>query len=379
MTDQLESGAAPAKAPPPPLMGRAPRPSAIRIRKPVVQALALGAASLLAGALTWAFIIQPDLKARGLDDRERAETRDHDAVVRPPDGVTGQPESYDRLPVRQFGDTPEPDVAAADPVLAAPSPVPPARWTAPDRLPARAASVTAREQAARSDLFFADVVRPSPAATPPASQEGAASSPSRPATALTRAASPYELKAGAVIPAVLLTGVDTSRPGPVVAMVSQSVFDSVTGRHLLLPQGSRLIGRHEGDSAYGDRRAFLTWERLILPDGASLVLDAEPGVDALGHVGIQGRIDRRLVDLGMAALASGLIGTIGEYARGGADEGDRGSFLGNAGDAASLEAARVGGKLVDRELQVRPAIRVAPGAAVRVLVTRDLVLEPWRP
>ncbi|HCQ53039.1 MAG TPA: conjugal transfer protein TrbI, partial [Brevundimonas diminuta] len=144
------------------------------------------------------------------------------------------------------------------------------------------------------------------------------------------------------------------------------------------PQGTRLIGRHEGDSAYGDRRAFLVWDRLILPNGKSLLLSEEPGVDAQGAVGVRGQVDRRLLPLLAGTLFAGAITTLGQIAR---DDGDRGggSFLGDAGDAAAIEGAQVGGRLVDRELQVRPSIRLRPGAPVRVMITRDLILEPYQP
>lgn len=180
-----------------------------------------------------------------------------------------------------------------------------------------------------------------------------------------------------MIPAALLTAVDTARAGPVVASVTQNIYDSVSGRHLVIPQGARLIGRHEGESAYGDRRAFLTWERLILPNGKSLVLAGEPGVDAQGAVGVRGSVDRRLFPLLVGTLFAGAITTLGQIARD--DDDGSGGLLGDAGDAASIEGARVGGRLIDRELEVRPSIRLRAGAPVRVMITRDLILEPYRP
>jgi len=187
--------------------------------------------------------------------------------------------------------------------------------------------------------------------------------------------SPFELKAGAIVPAALLTAVDTSRQGPVVAMVTQNVFDTVTGRHLLLPQGTRLIGVSGGDGVYGERRAFVTWERLILPNGRSLQL-SEAGVDAQGSVGVRGQIDRRLLQMFGAVLASGAVTALGQIARDD-DRSGSGSLLGDVGDAAAIEGARIGGRLVDRELEVRPSIRLRAGAPVNVLITRDLILERY--
>lgn len=364
--------ATPPPGTPPPLMGRAPRPPAIRIRKPVVQAIALGAAGLLAGALAWAFVIQPDLRARSLGHRPDPAADERRGPVRPPDALIDQPASYDRLPDRLA--RPEP-AASVEPQAAAPTRSPGGGGPEPAHPRESRERSSTIAQAESSALFFAATSRP--AGIPDGG--GLPTAGAAPAAGETREPSPYRLSAGTVVPAVLLTGIVTSRPGPVAAAVSQNVFDSFTGRRLLVPQGSRLIGRHEGESAHGDRRAFLVWERLILPNGRVVALDDVPGVDALGRVGVEGRADRRLVDLGIAALTSGLMTTVAEYARGGADDEDRGSFVGHAGDAASLEAARLGGRLIDRELQVRPVIRVDPGAPVRAMVTRDLFLEPYQP
>ena len=365
------------KAPPPPLMGRAPRPGAVRIRKPVVQGAVMVAALLVSGSLAWAFVVQPQMTRQARDAAEADGASEARGSVRPSERVTDQPASYDRL--AQADALPERRAATPgdEPAVASP---PPARVPAPSYAAAPSGPRPA-EQAAASGLFFGS---PSSGAAAPAGG-GRSDAPPSPAMrdygaiysphGLLAPVSPYELKAGAIIPGVLLTAVDTSRPGPVVATVSQNVFDSITGRHLVVPQGTRLIGRHEGESAHGDRRAFLVWDRLILPNGKSLILSEEPGVDAQGAVGVRGEVDRRLLPLGVATLFAGAITTLGELARGGSE--DR-SFAASAGSAASIEASQVGGRLVDRELGVQPTIRVRAGAPVRVMITRDLILEPYR-
>lgn len=382
-----EAPPAASKSPAPPLMGRAPRPGAVRIRKPVVQAMVGGAALLLSGSLAWAFIVQPDLKAKARDAAEAERLDETRGAVRPSDRVTDQPSRYDRL-APGGDDLPEPRRIGgnaadgqADPAVAAPARVPNAAYGLPRAATERPPGVA--QQAAASGLFF-ETGRP----TPPASDPSGAAAPNTVSDptlrdygavysphGLVAPVSPYELKAGAIVAGVLLTAVDTARPGPVVATVTQNVFDSITGRHLLVPQGARLIGRHEGESAHGDRRAFLVWDRLILPNGKSVLLTEEPGVDGAGAVGVQGRTDRRLWSLGLASLFAGAITTLGELARGGGD--DR-SVVASAGDAASIEASQVAGRLIDRELTVRPSIRVQAGAPVRVMITRDLILEPYR-
>ena len=369
------------------LDGRAPRPPVVRLRGAVVRASAIGAGVLVAGALTWAFVIQPELRDAGRSRASAAEAPEGAGPVRPAERVTEQPASYDRLP------PPRPGFPQTGPVTGeTPPPTPAPARDAPDGSARAPAGPSAHQLAVRSPLLFDSVATPLAAvatplaavAMPPGSDAVELHPPvgtddavySR--HALTAPRSPYEVKAGTIAPAVLLTGIDTSRPGPVVAAVTEPVYDTVTGRHLLLPQGARLLGRHEGESAYGDRRAFIAWDRVILPNGKSLRLDAEPGVDSRGAVGLRGRVDRRLGALLTGVLASGAITTLGQIAR---DDDDRGGggLWGDAGDAAAIEGARVGGRLIDRELEVRPAIRVAPGGRVRVLITRDLILEPFQP
>jgi len=369
----------PLKAPPPGLSLRATPPRATRLRKSVVRMIMIGGVALVSGSLAWAFVVQPELRdsarARAVEAREE-KTR---GVVRPAEAVTDQPATYDRLPEpRGAGAEPEGPGTPASPAHGPTDRAPRASRHVEDRGP------SPQELAARSGLFFET---PGAAGAPRTSEAAGTTAPRAGARdlgvmysghSLTPPLSPYELKAGSIIPAVLLTGVDTERAGPVVATVSQNVFDTVSGRHLVLPQGARLIGRHEGDSAYGDRRAFLVWDRLILPNGKSLLLGGEPGVDAQGAVGVRGQVDRRLLPLFVGTLFAGAITTLGQAAR---DSDGRGSggLLGDAGDAASIEGAQVGGRLIDRELRVRPSIRLRPGAPVRVMITRDLILEPYRP
>lgn len=380
------------KAPPPALAARAPRPRVLRLRRSVAQGVTLAAAAVLAGAMTWTFVVQPQLRAGARARDAEIRTDQGGGSVRPAQIVTDQPASYDRLAKDRL---PEPRTLgprAAEPAQ------PPRRDQAPPRPAATRQTrpplhVGRSADARQSGLFFVTsraaapdpagrttTVGPTATVVPTATQDRgivATRSGVHGDHILTAARSPFELKAGAVIPATLLTAVDTARPGPVVASVTENVFDSVTGRHLLIPQGARMLGRHEGESRHGERRAFLTWERLILPNGKSLVLTGEPGVDAEGAVGVRGRVDRRLLPLAVATLFAGAITTLGEIARD-EDDGD-GGLLGDAGDAAAIEAARVGGRLIDRELTVAPSIRLRPGARVRVLVTHDLILEPHQP
>lgn len=184
----------------------------------------------------------------------------------------------------------------------------------------------------------------------------------------------YEVLAGAVIPAALQTELNSDVPGRVIAQVTAPVFDSVTGRYLLIPQGARLIGAYDSATAYGDRRLLLVWNRLILPNGWSIDLQGMEGSDASGASGVRDRTDNHLARLAGAVALSAIISVVANEA----EDDDQPSLAPSIGDAAAQEAARTGGRIVDRELEVRPTLRVRAGAPVRVLVTRDMVLRPYR-
>lgn len=380
MTD-VETGTAAPIAPkaPPPLMSRAARPAAVRLRGGVVKAIVIGGAVLLSGSLAWAFVVQPEMRAgareRMAEDRADSAGRGN---VRPAETVTDQPSSYDKLPPPRGMTDEAPAVGAVENVRAVEA-QPTYRAPAPRSYATRAPGPRPGDLARHSGLFFRDTQGAAAparvaAAAPSAQSVGSVDGIYNPHV-LVGPVSPFEIKAGAIVPAALLTAVDTSRQGPVVAMVTQNVFDTVTGRHLLLPQGTRLIGVSGGDGVYGERRAFVTWERLILPNGRSLQL-SEAGVDAQGSVGVRGQVDRRLLQMFGAVLASGAVTTLGQIARDD-NRGGSASLLGDVGDAAAIEGSRIGGRLVDRELEVRPSIRLRAGAPVNVLITRDLILERY--
>ena len=178
------------------------------------------------------------------------------------------------------------------------------------------------------------------------------------------------LQAGSIIPAALITGIRSDQPGLVTAQVTQNVYDSVTGRRLLIAQGARLIGDYQADVGFGQRRVLLAWNRLILPDGRSIVLERQPAADPAGYAGLEDGVDYHWGGVAKAALVSTLLGIGGELGAGG--ESDLVRALRRGGQDS---VDRVGEQVVSRELDVRPTLTVRPGYPVRVLVTRDIVLE----
>lgn len=182
-------------------------------------------------------------------------------------------------------------------------------------------------------------------------------------------ASNHVLQAGSIIPAALITGIRSDLPGQVTAQVTEHVYDSPTGRILLIPQGSRLIGDYDADVTSGQRRVLLSWNRLILPDGRSIVLERQPVGDASGYAGLEDGVNFHWGGVLRAALVSTLLGVGSELGSG------SNSDLARAVRRGSQDSiGRVGEQAVSRELNVRPTLTIRPGFAVRVLVTRDLVL-----
>lgn len=191
---------------------------------------------------------------------------------------------------------------------------------------------------------------------------------------LARPVSPYVVQAGTVIPAALITGMRSDLPGEITAQVTENVFDTPTGQTLLIPQGARLIGMYDSQVSFGQSRVLLVWTRLILPNGSSIVLERQPGADAAGDAGLEDGVDNHWGSLFKAALLSTIL-AIGTELGSNQNESDIARALRRGtGDTAN----QAGQQIVRRNLNVQPTLTVRPGFLVRVLVNRDLVLEPYR-
>ena len=188
---------------------------------------------------------------------------------------------------------------------------------------------------------------------------------------LTAPANTHILQAGSIIPAALITGIRSDLPGQITAQVTQNVYDSPTGRILLIPQGSRLIGDYDADVAFGQSRVLLAWNRLILPDGRSVVLERQPGADPRGFAGLQDSTDYHWGGVLKAALVSTVLGVGAELG-----SGDNNNLVRALRRGSQDSINRAGEQIVSRELNVRPTLTIRPGFQVRVIVTRDLILSP---
>lgn len=191
-------------------------------------------------------------------------------------------------------------------------------------------------------------------------------------------ASPYQVMAGTLIPAALITGLKSDLPGQVIASTTEPVYDTATGRHLLIPQGSRLIGRYDSQVAFGQRRVLLVWQRVILPDTSSIALDRLPGVDVAGYAGLEDDVDWHWDRIIAGAALSTLLGVGAELAAP-TNNGADGRVIVATREGLQQSINTVGQELTRRNLSIQPTLTIRPGFPVRVMVNKDLVLRPYQP
>jgi type IV secretion system protein VirB10 len=189
---------------------------------------------------------------------------------------------------------------------------------------------------------------------------------------LERPASVFVVQAGTVIPGALVTGIRSDLPGQIAAQVTQHVYDSPTGRFLLIPQGSKLIGVYDSQVTFGQSRVLLVWTRLILPNGKSIVLERQPGADTQGYSGLEDEVDNHWGSLFKAALLTTILGAGSDF--GSNNESDLIRAL-RRGTQDSM--SQTGQLVVRRSLDIQPTLTIRPGFPVNIIVTRDLVLTPY--
>lgn len=412
---QLESGSVAAgadvqqtqpKVSPESLALRQKPPIAKRFKREVIITMSAVAALGIAGTAWYAL--------KGVDLHLSRHT-DEGALARngPPDAIAGLPQSYEGVP--KLGPPLPGDLGR--PILEKQreggilSPVMPQPSVKPS--PAEPSNHAEEEQrAARTSGLFFSSTQPTPNPLSESQGSGPASAASVPAAqasaglkmaidftadpnaqqrkadfvaagdsgsdieahVLVPAASPNMLSAGSVIPASLITGLRSDLPGMVIAQVTQQVFDSATGRVLLIPQGARLIGSYDSLVAFGQKRALIVWQRIIMPDGGSIRLDNVPASDLSGYAGLEDQVDAHTWQIVKSAAISTLLGVGSELTYTGESD-----LVQAIRQSTQQNVSRAGDQLVSRSLQVQPTIIIRPGADVRLVVHRDLILPAWRP
>ena len=379
---------------PAPMRLRAEPPRVTRLSRKVLAGLGLIASVGLGGALIYA--LQTRDGARPNEELYSTENRST------ADGLAGLPRDYagvPRLGPPLPGDLGRPILSTQD--RGQPVPTPGIATPNPGISPEEQRRLQEIETARTSRLFSGSESRGAPAAAgaapalPPApdlASRGLAPPPATPSAQdrqnaflnaatdrrtvspdrVVAPASPNILQAGAVISAALITGIRSDLPGQITAQVTENIYDSPTGRILLVPQGTRVIGQYDNNVQFGQSRVLLVWNRLIFPNGRSIVLERQPGADAEGYAGLQDGVDYHWWDLAKAAGLSTLLSVGAELA---VDNDDRLiQAIRNGGQDTINDA---GQQIVRRQLNVAPTLTIRPGYPVRVIVTRDLVLEPY--
>jgi type IV secretion system protein TrbI len=359
----------------PPLSTRAAPPRPRRLSRKALTIIAGAGAFALAGALAWS-----------LGQGSRSSNREENVTIAPrqdAEALTDAPKDYAGLDLaaKSMG-PPEPpaeEIATSEADL--PTTTPP-----PDSAAAEAERRRQAQETARSSKLFAasdGAKKPEPDesdATEIAHQaatDGATNNRDRKASTVNSGRmitpdSPHILMAGSTIAGALVTGLSSDLPGQVIAQVTEDVFDSVTGQTRLIPQGARLLGTYDNKVAFGQKRALVIWNRLIYPDGRSIDLDQMSATDGSGATGIADRVDNHWGRIIKAGIVATLFGVGTELT----DSGGDSAIAEAIRDSSGQTVGRAGDRLVERELEIRPTITIRSGARIRVLVSRDLILDP---
>ena len=188
------------------------------------------------------------------------------------------------------------------------------------------------------------------------------------------ATSPFIIQAGTIISGALLTGIRSDLPGEITAQVTEHVYDSPSGQVLLIPQGSRLIGSYDSQVAFGQSRVLLVWARLLLPNGKSILLDRQKGSDVAGYSGLEDEVDNHWGALFKAAAVSTLLSVGSQVAVGNSTNQLQQAMA----QGAALGFNQIGRQIIGRNLNIQPTLTIRLGFPVRVMVNRDLIMEPYK-
>jgi len=188
--------------------------------------------------------------------------------------------------------------------------------------------------------------------------------------------SPYQIMAGTVLPAVLISGINSDLPGHIIAQIKENVYDTVHGRYLLVPQGTKLLGSYDNMVSWGQDKVMLAWSRLIMPDGATIVLDNMPGIDTMGYAGLKDRVNNHYWKITGAILMSTFLSVGTRRVAGEVDNNDPTLAQELAADISG-DINRAGQKIISRQLNVPPTLEIRPGFPFNVMVNKDIILRPY--
>ena len=188
--------------------------------------------------------------------------------------------------------------------------------------------------------------------------------------------SPYELRAGYVVPATLISGINSELPGQIIGQVAQNVYDTPTGKYLLIPQGSRLVGAYSSSIAYGQSRVLIAWQRIIFPDGKAMDIGSMPGSDSAGYAGLTDQVNNHYFRLFssaflMSAVTAGISLSQPQQAVGATKQTASGAIS----EALGQQLGQVTAQLISKNMNIAPTLEIRPGYRFNVMVTKDMTFS----
>ncbi|MDR2077097.1 MAG: conjugal transfer protein TrbI [Desulfovibrio sp.] len=200
------------------------------------------------------------------------------------------------------------------------------------------------------------------------------------------AGQPFELKTGSVIPGVMLTGINSDLPGAIIAQVARNVYDSASGRHLLIPQGSRLYGSYDSRVVFGQGRVLIAWNRILFPDGTALTLGAMPGADMSGYAGFEDQVNNHYLRiygnaLVMSLIMGGMAYTMDSLNTSGSSNSNDNSvsMQDEMVSALASQLGQVSTQVLQKNFNLSPTLEIRPGYQFNIIITKDLVFsEPYQ-
>lgn len=193
------------------------------------------------------------------------------------------------------------------------------------------------------------------------------------------AAGKHELLAGSIIPAVLLTALDSDLPGFVTAMVRQTVYDSLDHQAVLIPQGAKLVGRYSSDVSYGQSRALIAWNRLIFPNGSMIDLQGMAGTDGQGQAGFEDQTDNHYTKIFGSSILMSLLGAAAQLSQPQSGlQTMQPTPQQQAAGAMASGMANTGNQVLSKNLSVQPTIKIRAGYLFNVMVNKSMIMPVWK-
>ncbi len=187
----------------------------------------------------------------------------------------------------------------------------------------------------------------------------------------------YELQAGSIIPATLITGINSDLPGQIIAQVTENVYDSISGNNLLIPQGTRVIGVYDSKVSYGQERVLIAWKRLIWPDGKSLDLEGMPGVDVSGYAGFNDQVDNHYSKIFGSVILMSFLSAGAQLSQPQNNSNQNSQPTVNQMLAQSLgtNLANTGNMMTQKNVNIQPTLEIRPGYQFNLSLTQDMVFQ----